>query len=41
MIEVGLVGDTMHQTDERVATDQIHGLKAVYTRILRDYFAAR
>ncbi len=39
MVEFGLVGKTMHQVDERVAVDQIDQLKAVYGRILRDYFA--
>jgi succinyl-diaminopimelate desuccinylase len=39
VVEVGLVGDTMHQVDERVAVDQIVGLKAVYERILGTYFA--
>ena len=39
MVEFGLVGQTMHQVDERVATGDIHRLKAVYARILRDYFA--
>lgn len=39
VVEFGLVGKTMHQVDERVETAQIHQLKAVYTRILREYFA--
>ena len=39
VVEFGLVGKTMHQVDERVAVAQIHQLKAIYTRILRDYFA--
>ncbi|WP_299845959.1 succinyl-diaminopimelate desuccinylase [uncultured Roseovarius sp.] len=38
VVEFGLVGQTMHQVDERVAVDQIGQLKAVYSRILRDYF---
>ncbi|WP_306112900.1 MULTISPECIES: succinyl-diaminopimelate desuccinylase [unclassified Roseovarius] len=38
VVEFGLVGETMHQVDERVAVDQIGQLKAIYTRILRDYF---
>ena len=29
----------MHQTDEHVETAHIHQLKAIYTRILADYFA--
>jgi succinyl-diaminopimelate desuccinylase len=39
VVEFGLVGKTMHQVDERVEVAQIHALKAIYTRVLRDYFA--
>jgi len=39
VVEFGLVGKTMHQVDERVAVTQIVQLKAIYGRILRDYFA--
>ena len=39
VVEFGLVGKTMHQVDERVLVGQIHQLKAIYGRILRDYFA--
>ncbi len=39
VVEFGLVGKTMHAVDERVEVAQIHQLKAVYSRILRDYFA--
>ncbi|TNF58953.1 MAG: succinyl-diaminopimelate desuccinylase [Rhodobacteraceae bacterium] len=39
VVEFGLVGRTMHQVDECVPVDQIHQLKAIYARILRDYFA--
>lgn len=39
VVEFGLVGKTMHQVDERVEIAQIHQLKAIYTRILKDYFA--
>ncbi len=38
VVEFGLVGQTMHQVDERVEVAQIHALKSVYTRILKDYF---
>lgn len=38
-VEFGLVGQTMHQVDERVDVEQIHALKSVYGRILADYFA--
>ncbi|SLN58259.1 succinyl-diaminopimelate desuccinylase [Roseisalinus antarcticus] len=40
VVECGLVGKTMHQVDERVPVDDIAQLKAIYTRILSDYFAA-
>ncbi|MDU8910089.1 succinyl-diaminopimelate desuccinylase [Aestuariicoccus sp. MJ-SS9] len=39
VVEFGLVGKTMHAVDERVEVAQIHQLKAIYTRILSDYFA--
>ena len=39
VVEFGLVGKTMHQVDERVEVAQIGQLKAIYSRILRDYFA--
>ncbi len=39
VVEFGLVGETMHQVDERVDPDQIATLRRVYLRALRDYFA--
>ncbi len=39
VVEVGLVGQTMHQVDERVDIDQIRQLKRIYARIIADYFA--
>lgn len=39
VVEFGLVGKTMHQVDERIEVEQIHQLKAIYARIIRDYFA--
>jgi succinyl-diaminopimelate desuccinylase len=39
VVEFGLVGKTMHQVDENVPVDQIHQLKNIYSRIIRDYFA--
>lgn len=39
VVEFGLVGQSMHQVDENVQIDHIHQLKAIYSRILRDYFA--
>ena len=40
VVEFGLVGPTLHQTDEHVEIAHIHQLKAIYARILADYFAA-
>ncbi|THH35337.1 succinyl-diaminopimelate desuccinylase [Aliishimia ponticola] len=40
VVEFGLVGQSMHKVDEHVAVDHIVQLKAIYARILRDYFAA-
>ena len=39
VVEFGLVGKTMHQVDECVPVEQITQLKAIYSRVLRDYFA--
>jgi succinyl-diaminopimelate desuccinylase len=39
VVEFGLVGKTMHQVDERVEVAHIHQLKAIYGRVLKDYFA--
>lgn len=39
VVEFGLVGKTMHQVDERVEIAQIHQLKSIYGRILKDYFS--
>lgn len=38
VVEFGLVGQSMHQVDEHVDVAQIHQLKDIYGRILRDYF---
>ena len=38
VVEFGLVGQSMHQTDEHVEISHIHTLKAVYTRVLQGYF---
>ena len=38
--EFGLVGETMHKVDERVAVSDCERLTAVYTTVLRRYFAA-
>lgn len=39
VVEFGLVGQSMHQVDEHVKVEHIHQLKAIYSRILKDYFA--
>ncbi len=39
VVEFGLVGRRMHAVDERVEVAQIHQLKAIYRRVLREYFA--
>ena len=40
VIEFGLVGQTMHQTDERVAVADLERLTAIYGRVLEGYFGA-
>jgi succinyl-diaminopimelate desuccinylase len=39
VVEVGLVGKTMHQVNERVSMAQIRQLTAIYRRILQGYFS--
>ena len=39
VVEFGLVGQTMHQVDERVAVEHIGALKSIYLRVLQSYFA--
>jgi succinyl-diaminopimelate desuccinylase len=39
VVEIGLVGATMHQVDEQVAVAHIGELKAIYAGILARYFA--
>jgi len=39
VIEVGLVGKTMHQVDERAPVDEIRTLQKVYSRIIERYFS--
>ena len=40
VVEVGLVGKTMHQVDERAPVEEIRRLQQVYARIIARYFAA-
>ena len=39
VVEFGLVGDTMHQVDERAPIDDLTGLAAIYRDFLDRYFA--
>nr|WP_210329484.1 succinyl-diaminopimelate desuccinylase [Methylorubrum zatmanii] len=39
VIEFGLVGQTMHETDERVAVTDLERLTAIYGRVLETYFS--
>jgi succinyl-diaminopimelate desuccinylase len=36
--EFGLVGETMHQVDERVPVGDVTGLAAIYADVLDRYF---
>ena len=38
VVEVGLVGKTIHQVDEHVEIQHIKDLKSIYVQCLRDYF---
>jgi succinyl-diaminopimelate desuccinylase len=40
VVELGLVGKTMHSVDERAPVAEIHQLQAVYERLISRYFAA-
>ncbi len=40
VVEFGLVGQTMHQVDERVALADLDRLTAIYRRVLDGYFAS-
>ncbi len=40
VVEFGLVGDTMHQVDERVPVDDLRTLTRIYRRFLDHYFSA-
>ena len=39
VVELGLVGATMHKTDECVALSEIRSLTDIYAQLLTDYFA--
>jgi succinyl-diaminopimelate desuccinylase len=38
VVDIGLVGQTMHQIDEHVAVDDLQRLAAIYRRVLERYF---
>jgi len=38
VVEFGLVGQTMHQVDERVPVAELHALTAIYRKIIDKYF---
>ena len=38
--EFGLIGQTMHKVDERIAVEELHRLTDVYQAVLERYFAA-
>jgi succinyl-diaminopimelate desuccinylase len=40
VVELGLVGKTMHAVDERAPVQEIHDLQKVYERLIARYFAA-
>ncbi len=40
VVELGLVGATMHMVDEATPVDQLHELQAVYGRLIDRYFEA-
>ena len=40
VVELGLVGRTMHAVDERAPVEEIRRLQAVYETLIQRYFAA-
>jgi len=38
VVEFGLVGQTMHMVDERVALDDLETLTAIYARFISEWF---
>lgn len=41
VVEFGLVGQTMHQVDERVALADLDALTAIYQRVIQDWFQSQ
>lgn len=40
VVECGLLGPSMHQTDEHVAVSDVHGLTRIYAAFIRNYLGA-
>jgi succinyl-diaminopimelate desuccinylase len=40
VVELGLVGATMHAVDERSPIAEIEGLTAIYEQVIEGYFKA-
>jgi succinyl-diaminopimelate desuccinylase len=40
VVEIGLVGATMHGVDERVEVADVMALTRIYRRLIADYFTA-
>ncbi len=41
VVEFGLVGQTMHQADERVALEDLELLARIYEAVLQGFFAGK
>ena len=41
VLEFGPTNATIHQTDERIAIDELRATQAIYSHILSDYFSSR
>ena len=41
VVDFGLVGDTMHQIDERVRVEDLESLSAIYLKVIRGFFENR
>ena len=41
VVDFGLVGETMHQIDERARVDDIEALSAIYHRVIQGFFARK
>ncbi len=41
VLEFGPTNATIHQTDERIAIDELRATQSIYHRILTDYFSSQ